>query len=77
MKKKTVYETNVEEIRDYDWLSCGDVLITDDEEAKEAAKVWKVSPEMVMEIKKALDFMATTICDAVIADLTDIYKKVE
>lgn len=77
MKTKQVIESNLDDVRDYEWLSFNGNLIDNDEDAKLASEAWGVPVEMVNEIRNSLNFLAETIINAAKQDLIDLWNKLE
>jgi hypothetical protein len=79
MKNKTVTDMHVDELMDYDWLSYEDkdgeeVVIRTDDEEREAAKLWKVSPLAVKAMRHTLNVMTVLFVDHIKEDLQDIWE---
>jgi hypothetical protein len=78
MKNKMGVETKLEELRNHDWLYFTDkddevIFISDDETIREAAKLWKISPEAVKGLSDSLNNVVQCIVDTAIEDLRDTW----
>ena len=81
MENKVVVETktNVEELKDYNWLSIehsdGEIdFVEGIDKIVEAADLWGMTPAGVRAMLNALDRMAEYFADAMKEDLLDVWR---
>jgi len=81
MDTRTVIDTHVEEMYDYDWLTFpidagGDIEFVTDSNIKEAAEALKASPELVDAVNTAFKYFAETLIEKVSQDLKELWELV-
>lgn len=78
MKEELVVKTNVEELKEYNWISYpiedGNIAFIDDDNINEASDALKLSPEATLALKDAFQYFAETLIDALVSDLEDVWN---